>query len=194
MMWWVEPAIVYMRHYKKPLLIAASVVAVLGGSFGGGVLFEKSRASGAVVRQNEKVIEKVVTEYVERDAVERTVYVRDLEATRKLEAERDRLRALNNQLQYQMDAYVPIQEGSTGAFIPVGAVRLLDRAAQPASAAAAELSPAAPVEADLAPSDLNWRDLARYTVLIAGKYNDTAAQCNALIEWVDTNVVSTNPH
>lgn len=193
-MWWVEPAIVYLRHYKKPLLIAASVAAIAGAGYFGGVIQTKAKYDAADLRKSEKVIEKVVTEYVERDAEERVVYIRDLEATRRLEAERDRLRTLNNELQEQVSLYVPQDAtGGYGTYIPVGAVRLLDRAADPDGAAAAELSAAAPAETDFSASDINWRDLASYTVRVAGQYNDVRAQCNALIEWTEQNVVRSTP-
>ena len=79
---------------------------------------------------------------------------------------------------------------AAGGYLSNGAVGLLNDAARPGAAGTAGLSAHASVEEALAPSAVSWTDLARYTVRISGHYNDAALQCNALIDWVEANVVN----
>lgn len=193
-MWWIEPALVFGRHYaakfKKPLMYAAAALALTGGGFAAGWTANENRHAVAAQDRAEVQVVAVVEEAVARDEAVRTVYVQDLAATRKLEAERDRLRTENATLQERMTLYVPENAGPDGSgFVPVGAVRLLDDAALGSAASASPASPT-PVGEGSAPSDVSWLRLTQHTVKISGLYNDAALQCNALIDWVDTHVVN----
>lgn len=192
-MWWVNPLLVFARHYvvkfKKPLLYAAGAAALFGGGFASGWSANENRHLAEDARKAETKVERVIEQVVVRDEVERKVYVQDLAQVRKLEAERDRLRAQNVALQERVDLYVPQNAGPDGSgYLSVGAVRLLNDATSGAGTSTA--APAASVEEALAASTVSWRDLTRYTVRIAGTYNDAMLQCNALIDWVDVNIVN----
>lgn len=195
MLWWLDPALVFARHYatkfKKPLLITAAAVALYGGGVGTGWVMNDLHHAKAEAAVAVKAVEQVVTEAAARDEVVRTQYVTDLTTTRKLEAERDRLRAQNASLQERIDSYVPETAGPDGSgYLSAGAVSLLNDAVSVSPAPAAGSSSPTSVEEALAPSSVSWRDLARYTVKISGTYNDAMLQCNALIDWVDVNVVN----
>lgn len=192
-MWWVNPLLVFARHYvvkfKKPLLYAAGAAALFGGGYASGWSANENRHLAEDARKAETKVERVIEQVVVRDEVERKVYVQDLAQVRKLEAERDRLRAQNVALQERVDLYVPQNAGPDGSgYLSAGAVRLLNDATSGAGASTA--APAASVEEALAPSAVSWRDLTRYTFRIAGTYNDAMLQCNALIDWVDVNIVN----
>lgn len=193
MMWWIEPAVVFARHYvskyRKQCLVAVAAGALFGTGFVGGWVSHSVHQSKKSAADAVQIVEKIKTEYIERDGVERTVYVRDLETTRKLEAERDRLRVENQDLQERLINYVPQGSGPAGGYLSNGAVRLLNDAAAGRPATAGVPSGSFD-EADLAPSAVSWLDLARYNVRISGQYNDAALQCNALIDWVEANVVN----
>lgn len=192
-MWWIEPTVVFARHYvskyRKQCLVAVAAGALFSTGFVGGWVSNTVHQNEKKATEAVKIVERIKTEYIERDGVERTVYVRDLETTRKLEAERDRLRSENQDLQERLVQYVPQGSGPDGGYLSNGAVRLLNEAAAGRTASAG-VPTGSPSETDLAASSVGWIDLARHTVRISGQYNDARLQCNALIDWVDENVVN----
>jgi hypothetical protein len=194
MLWWIEPAIVYARHYavkfKKPLLYAAAASALIGGGFAAGWTVNENRHAEIAQTLIKRELAVVHEAYAKRDEAERAAYVTDLASTRKLEAERDRLRTQNASLQERISLYVPQADSRTGAgYLANGAVRVFNDAAS-GDPVAATAATSAPSEEDRAASDVSWLDLSKYTVRISGQYNDVRLQCNALIDWVDTNVVN----
>lgn len=143
-------------------------------------------AAKSEVRAAEVRVERVITEVKVRDEVERKVYVEDLKRVRALEAEKRALTAQVAALQKEVDTYVPEIPGS--AFLSRGAVSLLDQAALGPAATGSPAAIAA-VE-DTAPSDVSWRTFVSHEIELRGRYNEARNQCNALIDWVETNVVN----
>ena len=194
-MWWLEPLGVFAKHYvpkiKKPLLYATAAVSLFGAGVGTGWLLNDTHHAKAEAREAQQSVSDIINEANTNTEQVRVEYREDLTKVLKLEAERDRLRAENSSLQERITVYVPQDAGPDSGRLSNGAVGLLNDASQ--GVAAGTHSAAAPsAQADTAPSDVSWLDLARYNVRISGLYNDARLQCNALIEWVDEHVVQ-NP-
>lgn len=157
-------------------------------------------------KNQDKIIAKVADDnkkteaaIKERDEVVRTVYVKDLETIRKLEAEKNQLRTQITQLQERVNQYVPTKNDSSD-FMSYGAIGLLDSAAAGGrieyAAPISQGGPGASTPAALAinqnsPSPITWRKFVAFELEVREKYNSARAQCNALIDWVQFNVVET---
>lgn len=172
---------------NKKLIATVSVAALLSlSSFGAGWLVHSNLAAKGEARGEVVKVEKVIEEVIVRDEVERKVYVEDLARVRALEAERSRLTVQVATLQKEVDQYVPEVPGS--AYLSRGAVSLLDQAAIGSPSATSPAAIAA-VE-DTSPSDVSWRAFVSHEIDLRGRYNQARAQCNELIDWVETNVVN----
>lgn len=173
----------------KPLLMGLAALSIAGASFAAGWSAKGSTQHQEAAAIAQERVRTITKEVKVRDEVIRTVYVADLAKVRALEADKQRLSALVASLTAQVNSYVP--EIPTTPYLSVGAVGLLDAAAtgvapDPASTAgvlAGQDSPA---------SNVSWRDFVAAELAIRQRYNDVRSQCNALIDWTETNIVNNN--
>lgn len=182
----VSAGSIFFNAHKKLLTTAAVALAISAASFGAGWMVHSNMAAKAAEQGQKVAVRQVIKEVQVRDEVERRVYVEDLARVRALEAEKSRLTTQVAALQKEVDQYVPEIPGS--AYLSRGAVSLLDQAAL-GSAATGSPTAIAAVE-DTAPSDVSWRAFVSHEIDLRGRYNQARAQCNELIDWVETNVVN----
>lgn len=180
----IDHAILFARVHKKALLAATAAIALFGAGFATATKFEASKDTKVATAQ----VRTVVKEVIKRDEVERKVYVQDLATVRRLEAEKQALRTQIADLQEKVPEYVP--EIPTSPYLSRGAVSLLDAAASGRDPAPATSPSGVPAFQDTGPSDVTWRELVFSDLEARGRYRDAQRQCNALIDWVEFNVVN----
>ncbi len=178
--------------YAIPFLIGV-LVSIL--SYNNGYNTAKNKFTNQA--KTEKIIEykdklQTITKEVRvAEEVEKKIYIADLTQVRKLEAENQALKNKIETLKNKVETYVP--EKNVGDYLTIGAVSLHNNAADPNYAAnySTEAQAAAiALSENTAASALSWRQFTKAEIDLRGQYNKARNQCNALIDWVETNIVN----
>lgn len=166
--------------FRKIALYATASSLLFGAGYFVGheqeVIAQAKAQSSAVIHQVAKASAQV-----------QTVYVKDQATVDKLAADNQKLQDQNDALKAQVSRYVA---DNRRCDLSRGAVGLLNDAAS--GTAAPPASSAIPAGSDPAasgPSGVSERDLVADGLEVRKRYNQVAAQCNALIGWVNDNVV-----
>jgi hypothetical protein len=190
---WIQALSLLTKRPKliKSALIAIAAVAIAFGSYRAGISHQQRvTEAGEITRLASEV--RTLRELQAADISARAArYDRDTQRIARLETER---RAIDNQRLELTGKINETREATSGVYLSVGAVRLLNDARQPATPAP-EGSAGAPAGLAYANPEPSTVDLARVLadgVDVATRYRDAQTQCNALIEWVNTELVPLN--
>lgn len=179
---------------KIKILFSIVIFLLIGGSLS--FAYYKGYTASEIKFSREKLIadnkyqEELLKAQSQKQIVEKRIYVKDLETVRELEKKNQDLTNNINSLQKRIVNYVPKEVANYK--LSNGAVSVFDNAAKGETpnhnnspTDAANL----PNGQDSTPSNVNGLDASQYAIEIAGRYNQARNQCNALIDWVDENIV-----
>lgn len=154
-------------------IVAAVVVglAIVGGSFGAGYLVGGRNEARIQIKEVEKRIEIPVERI-------REVQVRNVEVERKLMADLAMARSTVGNLQARLDQYRPID-----CDLDPAVVRLYNEAVSNHPSADPARVPDSEVNTP------SVRDVERWTINTIGQYNDLSIKHDALVNWVEKELV-----
>jgi len=177
----------------KVAIIAGSIILLFGGGYYMGCtqdqVHQAKAQSGAIAAGTRQV----VADQAKAQTIVQKVYVQDQATVTKLLADKAALSQKVTLLQAKVDSYVPQIVDS--AYVPLGAVRLLNNTSSSGSTGSQSSAPestSGTADSDSQPSTLTWRQFVAAEISVRGQYTNAQNQCNALIQWDQDHIVNGN--
>lgn len=164
----------FFVNYGLRIMLA---LTILGAGFSIGFGVAQHQADQAQVKTVTKTVEVVKTQVVQQA-------IRDLAAEKKLQAQ---VAELTDERDFLQRVLNEKPDPDPGVYVRLGDVRLLNDAADPAANRTDPARVAAYQEQ--AYSTLALRPFVSAEVDLRSQYNTLAARCDALVDWVDRELV-----